>query len=218
MSVLSANQKNVLSLLAAEPALVDHFYLSGGTALSEFYLHHRYSEDLDFFSEQEVDPQAVSTILKRIQGRARIDSFTYEQSFNRNLFFLHINEDVIKTEFTYFPFTPIEQGKTMNALRIDSLLDIAVNKIFTIYQKPRARDFVDLFCIARKNPAWSVVSLMQHARVKFDHHLEPLQMAAQFLKSEDATDYPRMIVALDPGEWRSFYRAEAKKLAEGIVV
>jgi len=27
--------------------------LSGGTALSEFYLHHRFSEDLDFFSEKE---------------------------------------------------------------------------------------------------------------------------------------------------------------------
>ncbi|MDD4310358.1 MAG: nucleotidyl transferase AbiEii/AbiGii toxin family protein, partial [Candidatus Cloacimonetes bacterium] len=29
--------------------VLDGFYLTGGTALDRFYLHHRYSEDLDFF-------------------------------------------------------------------------------------------------------------------------------------------------------------------------
>jgi predicted nucleotidyltransferase component of viral defense system len=27
------------------------FYLTGGTALGRFYLNHRYSEDLDFFTD-----------------------------------------------------------------------------------------------------------------------------------------------------------------------
>lgn len=27
-----------------------HFYLSGGTALAGFYLHHRFSEDIDLFT------------------------------------------------------------------------------------------------------------------------------------------------------------------------
>ncbi|MDR1696214.1 MAG: nucleotidyl transferase AbiEii/AbiGii toxin family protein [Endomicrobium sp.] len=29
------------------------FYFSGGTALSEYYLRHRYSEDLDFFRKMK---------------------------------------------------------------------------------------------------------------------------------------------------------------------
>ena len=29
------------------------FYLTGGTALGRFYLNHRYSEDLDFFVNNE---------------------------------------------------------------------------------------------------------------------------------------------------------------------
>lgn len=29
------------------------FYLTGGTALSEFYLQHRYSDDLDFFTRKD---------------------------------------------------------------------------------------------------------------------------------------------------------------------
>ena len=31
----------------------DAFYLTGGTALSRFYFHHRLSEDLDLFTETE---------------------------------------------------------------------------------------------------------------------------------------------------------------------
>ncbi|MBI4652722.1 hypothetical protein HY750_00505 [Candidatus Kuenenbacteria bacterium] len=58
-----------------------------------------------------------------------------------------IDGDKIKMEFTYFPFIRIEKKEKVGNLYIDSLLDIAVNKIFTIYQKPRSRDFIDLYFI-----------------------------------------------------------------------
>jgi hypothetical protein len=35
--------------IAALQDVLQGFYLTGGTALDRFYLHHRYSEDLDFF-------------------------------------------------------------------------------------------------------------------------------------------------------------------------
>ncbi|MFZ1019900.1 MAG: hypothetical protein WAN61_02835 [Minisyncoccia bacterium] len=50
------------------------------------------------------------------------------------IFFLELENDFIKTEFTYFPFPVIEKGENIGNLKIDSLLDIAVNKVFTIYQ------------------------------------------------------------------------------------
>jgi hypothetical protein len=45
-------QNKVLCL--AEQALEKQFYLTGGTALSRCYFHHRYSDDLDFFSLMEL--------------------------------------------------------------------------------------------------------------------------------------------------------------------
>src|SRR3990167_2091994 len=146
-SILSENQKTLLNLLSQEKAIYSNFYLTGGTALAEFYLHHRLSEDLDFFSEQEFDPQSISVILKKIQIAVGWKSIEYQQSFNRNLFFLHTDTDVIKTEFTYFPFIRIEQKQKIGELFIDSIVDIAVNKIFTICQNPRSRDFIDLYLI-----------------------------------------------------------------------
>lgn len=217
VTILSPHQQKVLSALADEKTITDAFILSGGTALAEFYLHHRYSEDLDFFTEEEFDPQSISVLLKRLQKALGVDSFTFEQSFNRNLFFLHMGDEVIKTEFTYFPFVPIESGPRYENLRIESLLDVAVNKVFTIYQKPRARDFIDLYCILHEKSEWNVADLMRKAQIKFDHHLDPLQMSAQLLKAEKAEDLPRMIAKVVPEEWRAFCHTEAKKLAQSVV-
>lgn len=197
--------------------LADNFYLTGGTALAEFYLDHRLSEDLDFFSEQEVDAEAVSVILKKIQSKGKVKSFRYEQSFNRNLFFLEIGDEIIKTEFTYFPFPFIEKGRKIEKLNVDSLVDIATNKLFTIYQKPRSRDFIDLYFILVEKKEWSIDELIKKARVKFDYHIDPLQLASQFVKVEILRDYPRMIKNIEPRIWQRFFLKEAKKLSASQV-
>ena len=203
-SILSDNQRRLLTLLSGEDSICKTFYLSGGTALAEFYLRHRLSEDLDFFSEEEFEPEGVSAVLKKIRDAAGIISVRYEQSFNRNLFFLELEKDEIKTEFTYFPFPRIEQKKKMGNLCIDSLIDIAVNKIFTIYQKPRSRDFIDLYCILKREP-WTISDLVKKAKIKFDYHIDPLQLGAQFVRAEALKDYPSMLISLDKSAWQDFF-------------
>ena len=213
-SILSKNQINLLKLLSNEKLISDSFYLSGGTALAEFYLQHRLSEDLDFFSEQEFDPIFISSTFKKIQNKAGIIKVNYEQSFNRNLFFLELKEDNIKTEFTYFPFTRIESKKQFGNLFIDSLIDIAVNKLFTIYQNPRSRDLIDLYLILMQEKSWNVDDLIKKAQVKFDTYINPLQLSSQFIKCEVLKDYPNMIQKIDEKKWQSFFMREAKRLAE----
>jgi hypothetical protein len=46
--LLSTGQRRFLRLFSKMPDST-HFYLTGGTALAEFYLGHRYSFDLDLF-------------------------------------------------------------------------------------------------------------------------------------------------------------------------
>lgn len=214
MSILTKNQKEILALIADDEMLCGSFYLTGGTALAEYYLRHRLSEDLDFFSEQEFDPQAISAFFKKIGAGVGIREVTYEQSFNRNLFFLNVGDERIKTEFTYFPFPRIEQNKKIGKLGIDSLLDIAVNKVFTIYQKPRSRDFIDLYAILQKEKGWTLDELAKKAQIKFDSFLDPLQLSAQFVKVETLKDYPKMLIPLPEKEWRGFFMREAKRLGK----
>jgi len=217
-SVLSKNQKDILTIISKDKSICDNFYLTGGTALAEFYLHHRLSEDLDFFSENEFEPQNISVFLEKIKKEAKIKKVEFQQSFNRNLFFLDLMDgDMIKTEFTYFPFARIEKKEKIGDLYIDSLLDIAVNKVFTIYQKPRSRDFIDLYFILKKEKKLSLGDLVKKAQIKFDNYLDPIQLGAQYMKAKELKDFPKMLVDIKENIWQDFFINEAKKLSDRII-
>lgn len=68
--ILSSRQVAILEFIGKEKNLVQNFYLSGGTPLAAFYLHHRYSEDLDFFSEQEIDMLALGAQFMKAKEAA----------------------------------------------------------------------------------------------------------------------------------------------------
>jgi len=215
-TILSANQIKILEAISSDRTLCRSFYLTGGTALAEYYLKHRLSEDLDFFSEQEFDPQAVSVFFAKNKKSLGIKKVDFQQSFNRNLFFLYLKKDTIKTEFTYFPFPRIEKKAKENELFIDSLTDIAVNKLFTIYQKPRSRDFIDLYLILKKT-GWQIEDLVKKAKIKFDWHIDYLQLGSQFLLAKKVKDYPRMLVKLENKAWQNFFSEQAQKFSPKIL-
>ncbi len=61
-SILSPRQLNFLELINQNKEITEKFYWTGGTVLSEFYLHHRLSEDIDLFCEnEEVNQEVVET-------------------------------------------------------------------------------------------------------------------------------------------------------------
>lgn len=215
-TILSENQRKVLEAVSLDPMLCESFYLTGGTALAEYYLQHRLSEDLDFFSEQEVDTQSIATFFTKNKARLGIRETDFQQSFNRNLFFVSIGDDVIKTEFTYFPFPRIEQKLKKNDLFIDSLEDIAANKLFTIYQKPRSRDFIDL-CLILQKTGQTLDDLIKKTTMKFDWHIDYLQLGSQFLLAETVKDYPRMLVDLESDVWQKFFLGQAESFRERII-
>ena len=214
--ILTKNQIKILKAIGQEPQLRENFCLTGGTALAAFYLKHRYSEDLDFFTDQEFDPQDVFVFFKGLKSKLGLKKIDYQQSFNRNLFFLYLTKEIIKTEFTYYPFPVLVKGHTFNGVKIDSLLDIAVNKLFTIYQKPRSRDFIDLYFILKKAD-WTVKDLVSKAKIKFDWHVDPLQLGSQFNQAAKLKDYPRMIKKISHKNWQDFFIKKARLLATDIL-
>lgn len=217
-NILSENQQNILNIISKDKLICDNFYLTGGTALAEFYLQHRLSEDLDFFSENEFDPQSISVFFEKIKKEAKIKKIEYNQSFNRNLFFLDLTDGAkVKMEFTYFPFERIDKKKKIGDLYIDSLLDIGVNKVFIIYQNPRSRDFIDLYFILQKDKDLSLGGLIKEAQIKFGNYIDPIQLGAQYIKAKELKDFPRMITDIKENVWQDFFISEAKKLSEKVL-
>ena len=214
--VLTKTQISLLTEIGKSDFLNKNFYLTGGTALAGFYLCHRYSEDLDFFSENEFDILQVDIAIKEIKGKLGISKIDFQQSYNRNLFFLDFGGETVKTEFTYFPFPRVEKGKTEYGIEIDSLIDIAINKLFSVYQRTQARDYIDLYVIIKKDN-YAVEELIKKAKIKFDWHIDPLQIGTQFVKVKEAKDYPRMILEIRSREVENFFLEEAKKLRDKII-
>ncbi len=213
-TILTETQKLFLELFGKQ-SISKKFYLSGGTALAGFYIPYRYSEDLDFFSMEEVQVNEIVVFIRSIKDKLGFDSFDFNTSFNRNLFFLHFPDQELKLEFTYYPFQSLDLSKEEFGLKIDSIEDIAVNKLFTIYQNPRSRDFIDLYMIM-KDRNFLLEDLIKKAKLKFDWHVDPLKLGSQLLLVGEVKDYPRLLIELDEKDWQNFFKEEAKKLKADI--
>lgn len=213
--ILTKIQKHFLELFGKQ-LFSQKFYLSGGTALAEYYIPYRYSEDLDFFSDQEVQIDEVIAFISSTKAQLGFRVFDYNTSFNRNLFFLHFPEYDLKLEFTYYPFTQLNSLKEEYGVKIDSIEDIAVNKLFTIYQAPRSRDFMDLYMIIQKYN-YTIEDLIKKAKIKFDSHVDPIKLGSQFLLVTELKDYPKLIEPLEETDWQNFFKEEAKKLKKEII-
>ncbi len=215
-SILTEQQQLALKLIA-DTNLANHFYFGGGTVLSQYYLQHRYSEDLDFFSQEEFDPQDITISVKSLQKKLGFESFDFQNSFNRNLYFLRFKDDhVLKLEFTYYPFEQVEQPKRIDGLMIDSVIDIATNKLFTIAQKPRGRDYFDLYTIIQKY-GFKIEDLRMKAKLKFDWHVDPLQLASRLFEVDAHLDDPIIIGKFNKRGVIDFFHKEAEKLKGEIL-
>ncbi len=217
-TILTSKQLNFLELAALVPDITKRFYLTGGTALAEFYLQHRLSEDIDLFCEDsEVQVDVVESFFKKIGPALRIKRIERSQFLGLFSHFLIFNDgEKLKVDFNYYPFPRIAKGKKFKSLEIDSLYDIATNKLHTIFMKPRSRDYVDLYFILKEN-RYLLDKLILDAKAKFDWHIDKLNLASQFAKVVDfGADFPKVIRQFDQKKMENFFLNLSKSLSSGI--
>lgn len=99
------------------------------------------------------------------------------------------------------------------ALAVDSVYDIAVNKVHTLFMKPRARDYIDLYFIMKRE-AHDLTKLVGDAKAKFDWHIDPPTLGSQLMRVTDFAqrELPTMLVPFDRREMEEFFL----KLAAGL--
>lgn len=168
MEPLSANQKEVylqqdqiLFLLKKFPEFP--FVLSGGTALARFYLHHRFSEDLDFFFEGIGLPfdkiSQIMTYLKQSGIQTEFVGKTNKKYFIKVASYVVGNKTPIKVDFLEDPFSGMwnpsfkKNGSNLS-FRVDHIDLIYYRKFFSIAEQytkngqiHRIKDLVDLYCL-----------------------------------------------------------------------
>lgn len=214
-TVLNSFQRKVLQLFKTS-ILSKKFYLSGGTALAEFYLKHRLSEDLDFFTQEELSLEELKKFINLVAKKNQIIEVKFQHGFGLYTFFLKDKNQPYKIDFGQYPFGPIEELKNFGGILVESLYDIGVNKAHTIAFRPRLRDFIDLYFILQQKKDWNFQELIQKSFEKFEMKADSLQIGENLLEVKNLADMPRMIKKVDLSKVQDFFLKELKKLKTEI--
>lgn len=207
-------QQKVFNECSKDKLLKKKFYFTGGTALSAVYFHHRESEDLDFFSEEEFDNDQIIQFINKVSGL--LGTKTRMIRRDRMVIFELKKRDklVIKLDFVHDPFKRLKLGKKIQGISIDSLEDIGANKFMTVTQRTEVKDFVDLYFLLQKFTFWD---LFYFVKKKFRVELDFVWIAAHFLKVNNFDKMPRMIVPLTLKELQDFFKEQAKKIGMSVI-
>lgn len=126
------------------------FYLTGGTALSRFYLNHRYSDDLDFFVNHVPDfQQQTNRCISLLEKSGlTLKKELYTSDFVR--LFVIENGVPLKIEFINDVLFHFDGFMTSSlGFKIDSWQNILSNKISAL-QRNAEKDIADLLIICTK--------------------------------------------------------------------
>lgn len=206
-TTLSDNQKKVIEAVAEEKNLSD-FYLTGGTALAEYYYQHRVSQDLDFFAFEEIDNIFLHAFADKLKGMLNAADARFERVYDRNQFFFKVGEEELKIEFTKYPFKNLEEIKIDGRARIDSLRDIAANKLLTITERFDPKDFVDLYFILQEKDLKDVIEDVEQ---KFGVKLDPIFLGGELMKVKRIEALPNIIKPLSISGLKDFFEKLAKR-------
>jgi hypothetical protein len=210
--IITEFQKIFLEAVGLSP-LKDIFYLSGETALAEYYLGHRYSEDLDFFSSLENHLPDHAEILKAIGNSISADT-EIQRSFGHfsKAVFKKGNDAVITDWVCDTPFRLGEKILDPDfGIYYDDLIDIGANKISALFDRADIKDFVDIYFLEEDGYTFDIL----YANAQKKHiGLDNLWMTYALTQINSKEKLPRMIKNVTIEELREHFM----KIAEGFEV
>ena len=166
------------------------FYLTGGTALAEFYLGHRKSFDLDIFTTEK--------------GLIIPFSYAFEQELKKNFlvkvvrryetfveFEVSAKGDSTKVQLAYdSPFRFENPVDSDIGVKVNDYTDLIVDKTLAFFGRAEPRDTIDLFFILKTEDFWKLIELAKQKDPGFD--LYWLAIALHKIKNfpDDLRDWP----------------------------
>lgn len=211
--VLSPLQARVLTLFFEHGAAAHGYFLTGGTALSEYYFQHRYSEDRDFFSRSERDASQDSREFQKVldslalETTAELTSSTFAR--------LYVGPEKLKVDLANDVKAQMAPVENFSGVLVDSLEDIAINKVCAL-SRHEPKDYIDLYFILT-GTTWTLEYLLERARLKDSVFEDPrghLQFASD-LTLAGAFNLPAtMLRSLNLAEMLDRFTAEAQKIMD----
>lgn len=133
-------------ILRAWFAQESRYFLTGGSALGMFYLHHRHSYDLDFFTSEEVAPKEVQNLVRRIASQIDAHSEAIRTAPDFHRFSLTREGESEMMDVVTDRSPQLDQKKNLiGGVRVDTLREMIANKLTTLLSRSEMKDVVDLY-------------------------------------------------------------------------
>jgi predicted nucleotidyltransferase component of viral defense system len=143
---------------------VQDFYLTGGTALSAFYLHHRNSVDLDLFTHDNYAFQRADDLTSQVGAKLNVDC----QAVRLTSYFKHFQvgpkENPLTIHFSREYSAHLKPPNHFGEILVDSIEDIATNKICAALGRTEIKDLVDLYFLDKAG--YSIINYFDLAKQK----------------------------------------------------
>lgn len=212
--ILTPLQKNFLGEFFRS-FLGQKFFLSGGTALAEFYLKHRLSEDLDLFTlDQTLNFASVNAEINKISKNLDL---VIERQISSPSFLQYIfghKDETLKVDVV--KDVPIHFGtiRKSKGISIDSLENISVGKLLAAFGRADAKDFIDLYFLFKEKKV-DFDNIFAMAKKK-DLGLSEFYLAHMLNRAKDIKNFPKTIKPFDKKELVAFFLNLSDKLFKKI--
>jgi predicted nucleotidyltransferase component of viral defense system len=206
--ILSALQWDFLTLFfQGSPP----FFLTGGTALSAFYLRHRYSQDLDLFT---LDADAFNRVpLYVADGAAKLgalsDSLQTSPQFRR--YRVSRGEESVIVDFVQEVAPQVRKEKNpVEGIIVDTIEDITANKICALLSRAEIKDYIDLYFLDRAG--YPLEQYIQAAQQK-DAGVSKAALAYVLSEISLSKVPDFMIASLSLADLQEYFKSLAQNLA-----
>jgi predicted nucleotidyltransferase component of viral defense system len=163
----------------------DNFYLTGGTAISRIYLHHRYSDDLDLFVNQLSDFKEITSliVMQLSQDFDRIKITIRQDSFLRA--YVSDNETELKIEFINdvgYHYDGVIESSIFR--RVDNWQNILSNKV-TALSRQEGKDCSDILYMCFKYDfIWKDIIDQAQLKDMWVNELDATKLIEKFTKED----------------------------------
>lgn len=204
--LLTPVQRTFLSAFSELPDQ-SNFYLTGGTALAEFYLAHRVSFDLDFFTAESALILPFSYQVEALEQHHDFEISVVRRFATYVEFLVTLGTDSLRVDlaldspFRFAPPLPCDYGVQVNAY-----VDLRVDKLLAYYGRAEPRDAVDLYFVLQREPLALLLDMAMQKDPGFDLYwfAVALGRAAEF--PDELARWPvKMLVELSPTDLKQTF-------------
>jgi predicted nucleotidyltransferase component of viral defense system len=213
---ISKAQKELLKLFSKLPDS-SQFYLTGGTALAEFYLGHRKSFDLDLFTaqkelvlpfsrilEEELKKNYLSKVIRRFESIVDFEVTIQNESTKIQL--------ALDSPFRFEQTIDTEFG-----VKVNNFLDLCVDKLLAFFGRAEPRDAVDFYFILKQKSFNELIQLAPKKDPGFDLYWLAVSLQKISELPDNIQQWPiEMLKDFDPADLKNLFLKLEKEIMNQV--